>query len=165
MFPKRNSDRHDSKDLQKDTSKAKQNVSKLLLLSMFTIAARYLDDVDTVVNNEKENGTTYLADAQKILSRCRKCRRFLVLCSHAAELHRQGLSIQQDIHNSVPTITWNQGIRNRYVPVLTFVPGVNLRPGSMEQGWLYMAMAKAMVNTTQLLRNVYDSLTTTLSGS
>jgi len=36
---------------------------------MFTIAARYLDDVDTVVNNERENGTTYLADAQKILSK------------------------------------------------------------------------------------------------
>lgn len=45
---------------------------------MFTIAARYLDDVDTVVNNEKENGTTYLADAQKVLSKCpnhpRLCR-------------------------------------------------------------------------------------------
>ena len=38
---------------------------------MFTIAARYLDDVDTVLNNDKENGTTYLADAQKILSKYR----------------------------------------------------------------------------------------------
>ena len=37
---------------------------------MFTIAARYLD-VDTVMNNERENGTTYLADAQKILSKYR----------------------------------------------------------------------------------------------
>ena len=46
-----------------------------------------------------------------------------------------------------------------------FIPGVNLRPGSMEQGWLYMAMAKAMVNGTQSLRNVYDLLTTALSGS
>jgi len=45
------------------------------------------------------------------------------------------------------------------------MPGVNLRPGSMEQGWLYMAMAKAMVNATQSLRNVYDSLTAALSGS
>ena len=36
---------------------------------MFTIAARYLDDVDTVVNNERENGTMYLADAQKVLSK------------------------------------------------------------------------------------------------
>ena len=88
MFPKRNSDRHDSKDLQKDTSKAKQNVSKLLLLSMFTIAARYLDDVDTVVNNEKENGTTYLADAQKILSRCRNHMRLsgpLFSCCRTAQ--------------------------------------------------------------------------------
>ena len=43
-------------------------------------------------------------------------------------------------------------------------PGVNLRPGSMEQGWLYMAMAKAMVSATQSLRNVYDLLTMALSG-
>ena len=43
--------------------------------------------------------------------------------------------------------------------------GVNLRPGSMEQGWLYMAMAKAMVNTMRLLRNIYDILTAALSGS
>jgi hypothetical protein len=71
VFLKCNSDRHDSKDFPTDTSKAKQNVSKLLLLSMFAIAARYLEDVDTVVNNEKENGTIYLADAQKILSKHR----------------------------------------------------------------------------------------------
>ena len=45
------------------------------------------------------------------------------------------------------------------------MPGVNLRPGSMEQGWLYMAMAKAMVNGTHHFRNVYDSLTAALSGS
>ena len=93
MFPKRISDRHDSKDLQKDTSKAKQNVSKLLLLSMFTIAARYLDDVDTVVNNEKENGTAYLADAQKILSRCCNYLRFpgpLFSCSRTAQTRFTG---------------------------------------------------------------------------
>jgi hypothetical protein len=134
---------------------------------MFTIAARYLDDVDTVVNNEKENGTAYLADAQKILSMCRNRPRLdcVVLCSHEAELRRQGLPIQQDVHHSVPPIAWDQGIWNRYVSVLTlFMPWVNLRQGSMEQGWLYMAMAKAMVNTTQSLRNVYYSLTTTLSG-
>jgi hypothetical protein len=29
----------------------------------------------------------------------------------------------------------------------------------MEQGWLYMAMAKAMVNATESLRNAYGSLT------
>ena len=90
----------------------------------------------------------------------------MALCSHGPELRRQGLPVQQDVHYSVPPIAWNQGIRNRYVSVLTLLlPGVNIRPGSMEQGWLYMAMAKAMVNAAQSLRNVYDSLTTTLSGS
>ena len=83
-----NSDRHDSKDSPKDTSKAKQNVSKLLLLSMFAIAARYLDDIDAVVNNEKENGTIYLADAQKILSKCRNRSRLcrpLFSCSRTTQ--------------------------------------------------------------------------------
>ena len=54
---------------------------------MFTIAARYLD-VETVVNNEKENGTTYLADAQKILSKCRNYLRLsssLFSCSRTAD--------------------------------------------------------------------------------
>lgn len=132
---------------------------------MFTIAARYLDDVDTVVNNEKENGTAYLAGAQKVLS---KRPNYPRLCGplFSTELHRQSLPIQQDTHHSVPPIAWNQGIWNWYVSVLALlVPGVNLRPGSMEQGWLYMAMAKAMVNATQSPRNVYDTLTTALSGS
>lgn len=90
----------------------------------------------------------------------------MALCSYATELHRQGLPVQQDVHHSISPIAWNQGIRNRFVSVLTlFILGVNLRPGSMEQGWLYMAMAKAMVNETQSLRNVYDLLTTALLGS
>ena len=80
--------------------------------------------------------------------------------------NRQGLPLQQDVHYSVPPIAWNQGIWNRYFPVLTlFMPGVNLRSGSMEQGWLYMAMAKAMVNATQSPRNIYGYLTPALSGS
>jgi len=90
----------------------------------------------------------------------------VVLCSHAAELDRQSLSVQQNAHHSVPPIAWDQGIRNRYVSVLRlFMHGVDVRPGSMEQGWLYMAMAKAMVNATQSVRNVYNPLTAVLSGS
>ena len=55
---------------------------------MFSIAARYLDDVDAVVNNEKENGTTYLADAQKILSEYRNYLRLydpLFSCSRTVQ--------------------------------------------------------------------------------
>ena len=58
---------------------------------MFSIAARYLDDVDTVVNNEKENGATYLADAQKILSKCHKHPRSsgpLFSCTRTDKVYR-----------------------------------------------------------------------------
>jgi hypothetical protein len=111
---------HDSKGSSKDTSKAKQNVSKLLLLSMFTIAARYLDDVDTVVNNEKENGTAYLADAQKLLNKVYRYSRTSTI---------QSLLLL--------------GIREFGI-------------GSMEQGWLYMAMAKAMALDLGLNRSTED---------
>lgn len=111
---------YDSKDSQKDTSKAKQNVSKLLLLSMFSIAARYLDDVDSLANNEKENGTTYLADAQKVLNKVYRYSRTSTI---------QSLLLL--------------GIREFGI-------------GSMEQGWLYMAMAKAMALDLGLNRSTED---------
>lgn len=54
---------------QHNDTKPIQNVSKLLLLSMFTIAARYLED-DQVPNNGKmwESGCNYLADARRLMS-------------------------------------------------------------------------------------------------
>lgn len=69
-----------SYQLQNDSAKPAQGVSKLLLLSMFTIAARYLED-DQVPNSGKmwESGCNYLADAQKLLSKFSKYSDMLTL--------------------------------------------------------------------------------------
>jgi hypothetical protein len=56
--------------MEQDGRTVMQNVSKLLLLSMFTIAARYVDDVEMPTNGKMwESGCEYLADAQRILSK------------------------------------------------------------------------------------------------
>lgn len=105
-------------DTAHDGTKMTQNVSNLLLLSMFTIAARYLDD-DQVPTNGKmwESGCNYLADAQRLLNRV--------------------------FHYSRPST----------IQALLLLGVREFGIGSMEHGWIYLAMARAMAQDLGLNRS------------